>query len=234
VKDIMKILVKDGQILCPGDVMASGDDLKEFEGSYINGKELCASIVSKASIKEGNIRLIALKGAYLPYEGDYVIGKIIDVNAPNWYFVDINCPYEAGLNIREASNQYLDTERYGMTHYFNYGEVIFSKIQNVSDTMRIDLTMKENGLMKLNGGILASINPSKFARLLGKDDSMINMIQEKTGTKIMVGMNGLAWISGKAADIKRAKEAIELIDSEGHIEGLTKRIEDMLKKGDKK
>ena len=230
----MKILVKDGQILCPGDVMASGDDLKEFEGSYINGKELCASIVSKASIKEENIRLIALKGAYLPYEGDYIIGKIIDVNAPNWYFVDINCPYEAGLNIREASNQYLDTERYGMTHYFNYGEVIFSKIQNVSDTMRIDLTMKENGLMKLNGGILASINPSKFARLLGKDDSMINMIQEKTGTKIMVGMNGLAWISGKAADIKRAKEAIELIDSEGHIEGLTKRIEDMLKKGDKK
>ncbi|MFA5333577.1 MAG: exosome complex RNA-binding protein Rrp4 [Candidatus Nanoarchaeia archaeon] len=230
----MKILVKDGQILCPGDVMASGDDLKEFEGSYINGKELCASIVSKASIKEENIRLIALKGAYLPYEGDYIIGKIIDVNAPNWYFVDINCPYEAGLNIREASNQYLDTERYGMTHYFNYGEIIFSKIQNVSDTMRIDLTMKENGLKKLEGGILTSINPNKFARLLGKDDSMINMIQEKTGTKIVVGMNGLVWISGKATDIKRAKEAIELIDLEGHTEGLTKKIEEMLKKGEKK
>jgi exosome complex component RRP4 len=230
----MKILAKDGQILCPGDVISSGDDLKEFEGTYINGNELCASMVSKASIKDGNIRLIAMKGAYLPYEGDYIIGKIIDVNAPNWYFVDIKCAYEAGLNIREASNQYLDTERYGMTHYYDYGDIIFSKIQKVSDTKRIDLTMKENGLRKLTGGILTSINPNKFARLLGKNDSMINMIQEKTNTKIVVGMNGLIWISGKATDIKRVKEAIEVIDLHGHIKGLTKKIEDMLKKGDKK
>ena len=230
----MKILAKDGQILCPGDVVALGDDIKEFEGTYINGKELCASIVSKASIKEENIRLIGLKGAYLPYEGDYIIGTVIDVNAPNWYFIDLNCPYEAGLNVRDASNQYLDTERYGMTHYFSYGDLIFSKIQKVSDTMRIDLTMKENGLTKLNGGITARFNSSKFARLLGKDDSMINMIQEKTGTTITVGMNGIAYIKGKATDIKRAKEAIELIDSEGHIDGLTKKVEEMLKKGEKK
>ncbi|MDD4353052.1 MAG: KH domain-containing protein [Candidatus Nanoarchaeia archaeon] len=230
----MKVLAKEGQILCPGDAIASGEDIKEIEGTYINGNELCASIVSKASIKGDNIRLIAMKGAYLPYEGDYIIGKIIDVNAPNWYFVDINCAYEAGLNIRDASNQYLDTERYGMTHYFSYGEVIFSRIQKVSDTMRIDLTMKENGLMKLNGGVLMPFNPNKFARILGKDDSMINMIQEKTNTKIFVGMNGLAWISGKALDIKKAKEVIEIIDAEGHIEGLTKKIEDMLKKGEKK
>jgi exosome complex component RRP4 len=70
--------------------------------------------------------------------------------------------------------------------------------------------------------------------VLGKEDSMINMIQEMTKTKIVVGMNGLAWISGNAIDIKKAKEAIELIDSEGHIEGLTKKVEDILKKGDKK
>ncbi len=229
----MKILVKEGQVLCPGDVIASGSDLKEFEGTYINGENLCASMVSKASIKDDNIRLIGLKGTYMPFEGDYVIGKIIDVNSPNWYFVDINSPYEAGLNVRDASNQYLDTERYGMTHYFNYEEFIFVKIQKISDTMRIDLTMKENGLRKLSGGIIVKFNPSKFARVLGKNDSMIDLIQEKTNTKIAVGMNGLAWISGDAFGAKKAKEAIETIDAEGHIEGLTKKIEDMLKGGKK-
>jgi len=237
----MKILAKEGQIMCPGEALASFEDTKDLEeayesieGAYIRGKELCASFVSKASIKDESIRLIGLKGIYMPFEGDYVIGRVIDVNSPYWYFVELNCPYEAGLHIREASNQYLDTERYGMIHYFNYGDVIFSKIQKVSDTLRIDLTMKENGLKKLEGGVLTSFNPSKFARVLGKNDSMINMIQEKTGTKIVVGMNGLAWISGKADNIKKAKEAIELIDSKGHIEGLTKDIEDMLKKGEKK
>ncbi|MDD2678381.1 MAG: KH domain-containing protein [Candidatus Nanoarchaeia archaeon] len=233
----MKVLIKNGQIISPGEAIASFDNEQEIqeayekiEGTYIKGKELCASIVSKASVKENNIRLINLKGVYMPYEGDYIIGKIIDVNSPNWYFVDLNCPYEAGLHIREASNQYLDTERYGMTHYFNYGDVIFSKIQKVSDTLKIDLTMKENGLRKLEGGVLAYFNPSKFARILGKNDSMIDLIQEKTGTKIFVGMNGVAWISGKAIDIKKAKEAIETVDSQGHMEGLTKDIDDMLKK----
>jgi exosome complex RNA-binding protein Rrp4 len=86
----LKILIKDGQILCPGDVIASGNDLKEFEGTYINGENLCASMVSKASIKDDNIRLISLKGTYMPFEGDYVIGKVTDVNSPNWYFVDIS------------------------------------------------------------------------------------------------------------------------------------------------
>lgn len=224
-------------MVCPGDILASFDNEEEMknaqnlpESAYAKGNELRANIAGKTAIKENEINIIPMKSVYMPFEGDYVIGAVVDINSPYWYFIDINSPYEAGLHIREASNQYLDTERYGMEHYFTYGEAIFSKIQKISDSMKIDLTMKENGLKKLSDGAMAKFNPSKFARVLGKNDSMINMIQEKTNTKISVGMNGLAWISGKAADIKMAKEAIEMIDQQGHEKGLTKKIEDILSK----
>ena len=60
---------------------------------------------------------------------------------------------------------------------------------------------------------------------------MIGMIKDNTGCKISVGQNGVVWLSGE--DPKKeilAIKAIEKIEKESHIPGLTDRIKEFLEK----
>ena len=55
------------------------------------------------------------------------------------------------------------------------------------------------------------------------------MIKEATGTKISVGQNGLVWVSGEDASKELlAVHAIQKIEAESHISGLTDRIKAFL------
>ena len=51
---------------------------------------------------------------------------------------------------------------------------------------------------------------------------MLNLLKEKTNTRIIVGMNGRVWIDGENAGIAGA--AILKIARESHRTGLTDRI----------
>jgi exosome complex component RRP4 len=82
-------------------------------------------------------------------------------------------------------------------------------------------------------GRIIKITPSKVPRLIGKRGSMINMIKELSGTEMVVGQNGWVWIKGEPKNELSAMKAIYKIDRESHTKGLTNRIEDMLKGGDK-
>ena len=65
-------------------------------------------------------------------------------------------------------------------------------------------------------------------RLIGKKGSMINMIKDKTGCKIVVGQNGLVWVKGKQEMEQIVKDTIKLIEKEAHTSGLTDRIKNRL------
>lgn len=235
----MKILVKDGSIVTPGELLAENYEstktdeeyLIKDNGTYKKEKNVYSSVVG--IFKEKTMSVIKLGGDYIPKEGDYIIGKIIDMNFSNW-FVDIRGPYDAGMRISEASKEYIDTDKYDMTHYYDFSDILFAKIIDITDGKKISLTAKEQGLGKLRGGILTNIDPSKVPRLIGTNESMINMIEKATSTQIEAGHNGYVWIKGKSSEVKRVKEAIQLINEESHTKGLTEKVEKLLKKGGKK
>jgi exosome complex component RRP4 len=77
---------------------------------------------------------------------------------------------------------------------------------------------------------LIKITPSKIPRLIGRKGSMINMIKNKTNCMIIAGQNGWVWIKGESLDEMRAAKAINLIDEQSHVSGLTDKIEQMLKR----
>ncbi|PIU63179.1 RNA-binding protein [archaeon CG07_land_8_20_14_0_80_38_8] len=236
---MMEIKVKDKSIVTPGELIAANvkfsdaDEeyrIKMNNGIYKKGSNVYASVVG--IFKENGLKVIQLSGSYIPRQGDYIIGKVIDMSFSNW-FVDIRGPYEAGLRISEASTKYLDTDKYDMSHYFDFGEYIFAKITDITDSKKISLSCKESGLGKLEGGIITRIDPSKFPRLLGTNDSMIDMIEKLSNTKIEAGHNGLVWIKGPAEGVKKAKEAVKLINKESHLTGLTEKVEKLLQGGKK-
>lgn len=62
--------------------------------------------------------------------------------------------------------------------------------------------------------------------MIGKHSSMLNILKAATKCEILVGKNGLIWIKGP--NQQKAVEAIDKIDREAHLPGLTDRIIDFL------
>ena len=104
------------------------------------------------------------------------------------------------------------------------GSIISAVIRDVENRRTAIL----EGSSELHGGILMKVKPSKVPRLIGKSNTMINQIADLTAVRIVVGMNGLVWISGENS--ARAVAAIERVCEEAHVPGLTMRIKEMLEK----
>lgn len=227
---IMKTVVKNGSIVTPGELLAEGiksNTRREYDGTYKKNESVYSCVVG--IFNEKDLRVVKLSGEYVPRTGDYIIGRVVGMNFSNW-FIDIGAPYDAGLRISEASHKYLDTDKYDMAHYFDFEDVVFAKIIEITGSKKISLTCKERGLGKLSGGILTKIDPSKYARLIGKNDSMVDMIEKLTKTRVEAGHNGFVWIKGEPSGIKKAKDAVKLVNDESHVHGLTKKVEKLLKK----
>ena len=72
--------------------------------------------------------------------------------------------------------------------------------------------------------IIKSIPSNKLKR-------MVKLIKEKTNCKIVVGQNGLVWISGDNIEGElKAKEAIEFVVGKSFIDGLTEKVEGWFEK----
>ena len=89
----------------------------------------------------------------------------------------------------------------------------------------IDLSMRGPELRKLEGGTIISVDPNKVPRLIGKNASMVTLM-EGTGCRIYIGQNGLVWIKGEPDAEVRLIKIIKKVEEEAHTPGLTKKIED--------
>ena len=222
-----KILVENKDIVTPGQVLAEGMDYLPAGGAFRENDKIVASQMGLANVDGRLIKVIALSGKYAPKKGDTVIAKVVDINVYGWRF-EINCAYQAFLSMKEATQEFI-TKGADLTKFYDYGDIVATNILSVSATKTVDLSMRGPGLRKLIGGRIIEVAPSKVPRIIGKQGSMITMIKEATGCKIVVGQNGLIWISGDNAEAElRATEVILKIERESHNEGLTDKIKQLL------
>ncbi len=213
------------EIVLPGDILYRGKNMLPGRGTYRHGDEIISKVVGLKAVKDRTISVIPLAGAYIPKVGDYIIGEIVEVGL-NYWLVDINSPYQAAMlmfDIPEFVEKNADISR-----YYDFGDIIYAKITNVTKTKYINLTMKDSKCRKLVGGLIVHITPSKVPRLIGKKGSMVSMIKNITGSFILVGQNGRVWIKGGHETL--AAEAIYMIDMYSHQKGLTEKVEEFLKK----
>ena len=216
------LVVKDKSIVVPGEEVAVGMDFLPTEGVYRDGDKLYASRLGLLSIDGRLVKLIPLAGKYLPKRGDVIVGKVIDVTISGWR-IDINSAYTAMLSMKDASAEFI-ARGADLTRYFTFGDYIVTNIVNVTSQNLVDLTMKGPGLKKLSEGMVISVAPNKVPRIIGKQGSMVSMIKDATGCKIIVGQNGVVWLQGEPEQELIAVAALRKIESESHISGLTDRI----------
>ena len=223
-----ELLVKAKDIVIPGQLLATGMDYLPASGTFRDADKIVSNLIGIASINGRLIKIIPLTGPYVPRRDDVVIGKVVDIGFSGWR-IDIGWAYEANLSVKDAVQEFVERGS-DLTQFYNYGDYVMSRITNVAGSKIIDLGMRGPGLRKLTDGRIIKIIPAKVPRLIGKQGSMITMIKENTNSKILVGQNGLVWLSGVTPeDELKAIEAIKIIDEQSQSDGLTEKIEKFLK-----
>ena len=223
-----QILVKNKEIVVPGEVLAEGMDNLPGVGTYRQGEQILAARLGLTYIDGRTIKLIQLSGKYIPKRSDTIICKVMDINFSGWR-IDTNSAYSAMLSMREASSDYIQKGA-DLTQYYNLGDYVVAQITNVTSQNLIDVTMKGPGLHKLQGGRIIEVSPYKVPRVIGKQGSMVGMIKQATDCKIIVGQNGRVWIQGEPDNELLVDRTIRKIEAESHLAGLTERIQKFLEK----
>ncbi len=231
----MGIIVKERDIVVPGDVLATGMDFLPAIGSFRDKENIVAGQVGMVQIDNRLVRVMPLSGRYAPKRGDTVIGKVIDITFGGW-IVDIGCAKDAMLGLKDATSEFIERGA-DLTQYFNIGDILVAKIVNVTRVKSADLTTKGPGLMRLTKGRLIDIQATKVPRVIGKQGSMVMMIKDMTNTRITIGQNGKVHILSQDPEMELlAVDVIRLIEANAHKQGLTEEVNKFLeeKSGKKK
>lgn len=227
-----QILVKEKEVVVPGDALAQGMGYLPGQWTYRKDEKIIASRLGIAHIDGRTIKIIPLSGRYAPKTNDVIICNVIDVGFSGWR-LETNSAYSAMMSLKEATSDFINRGA-DLTQYFDVGDYVLVKIINVTSQKLIDVTAKGPGLRKLKGGRIIEVNTNKVPRIIGKQGSMVTMIKEMTGCKITVGQNGLIWISGEPEKELLAVKTIKMIEKQSHLSGLTDMVKGYLESNGEK
>ncbi|MDP7116363.1 MAG: exosome complex RNA-binding protein Rrp4 [Candidatus Woesearchaeota archaeon] len=223
-----EVLVKDKDIVVPGELLAEGMGNLPGQGTYRDGEKILAARLGLVQVDGRTIKLKQLAGRYLPKTGDTIICKVFEVNFSGWR-VETNSAYPAMLSLKDATSSFIQRGA-DLTQFYDIGDNVVCQVTNVTSQNLVDVSMKGPGLRKLAGGRIIEVNTNKVPRIIGKQGSMIQMIKEATKCNITVGQNGLVWIDGDIDGEIVAVDVIKKIEEEAHQSGLTDRIKEYLSK----
>jgi exosome complex component RRP4 len=221
-----QLLVKDKDVVVPGETLATGMAFLPTKGTYRDGDRIVAGKIGLVSVEGKVIKLVPLADPYIPKVGDVVVGEVNDVMFSGWR-LGLRGPYSAVMNVKDATSDFIG-RGVDLTQYFALGDYVFCKIVNVTSQKLIDATMRGQGLRKLIGGRLIQVNPAKVPRIIGREGTMSSMIQQATKTEIVIGQNGVIWVNGEPGLETVAVNAIKMVEDNAHKSGLTQTIKKWL------
>ncbi|MEM0287192.1 MAG: exosome complex RNA-binding protein Rrp4 [Nitrososphaerota archaeon] len=216
------------KFVVPGDLIVRGD-YKPVANVYREGNSIYSLKVGLSEIEGRRVRVIPLSGRYAPRVNDVVVGIITDINPYAWT-VDINSFFSAFLPATDVFGKRFSPERDDLTSRLKLKDVILAQIISFDRSKDPMLSAQGPRLGPIRGGHLVKISPVKVPRLIGRKGSMTRMIEEATGTRIIIGQNGYVVINGPPEKIPLAIKSIEMVEAEAHLAGLTENIQNFLSK----
>jgi exosome complex component RRP4 len=224
----MPMYFEKRQLVTPGDLLAEGDYVAG-ENTYVEKNKVYAARIGLAECDNKKVSVVALRSFYIPKVGDTVIGTVMEVGFNGWT-VDIRSPYYALLRASDVLSRPFKPQNDELSQVLDAGDLIVAKIASYDRAHDPQLTVAEPGLGKITRGQIMKVTPSKIPRIIGRKGSMISVIKQETGCQIILGHNGVILVTGKTPeDEELAMAAIEKIEKESHVSGLTDRITQMLK-----
>lgn len=222
----MSIVVNERDIVIPGESLAEGLDFLPGDNTYRENEKIYSKVLGLVSIAGRVLKITPLSGPYIFKPGDKIIGEVIDILMSGWR-IKTGTAYTAMLSMQDASSRFIRKDE-DLSRILSIGDYVVVKVTKVTSQNLIDVTMKEPGLHKVNGGRIIKINSQKVPRVIGKKGSMISLIKAHTNCDITVGQNGLIWLRGTPEGEQLAAEAIKVIEQKSHQEGLTEKMDQFL------
>jgi exosome complex component RRP4 len=213
-----------GEIVAPGDPLGAKSMRGDF--TYIDGDSIRSAVFGIKNEKGGHVSVIPLAGQYLPKESDMVVGVVTDVMRTGW-LIKINDAYTAYLNKERRRD---DDDGFDLRRLFKEGDLVSVKISRVDEVK----SSYADGPRKLTGGRIVMVSAKKIPRIIGSKKSMLTILRDKSGCRIVVGQNGIIWLDGQEQNMQLVIDAIMKIERESHTKGLTDRISEYLDEGMKK
>ena len=215
------------KIIVPGEVLG-----EHVEGKYPYILEdegvKRATVIGALDEKEDKATFSPLEGVYIPKPGDVVIGIISGVGVTNW-FVDINSPYTAILNVQDFLGRPYNPATDDLSRILAIGDYIKAKIAAFDRSRSPLLTVQEEGLGRIVEGKVIEVKPTRIPRIIGRKRSMINMLAEETGCEIFAAVNGRVHLKCPNEDLEAILVmAIRTIEREPHRYGLTEHIRKLI------
>jgi len=208
------------ELVIAGDIVGETSKWKPTTGVVTVGDNIVALQNGLLAKYQDKISVLPLNGHYEPRPGDQIVGIVAEANPGNW-IIDIRAPWLAPLHVSEAPWR-VD---FGETMaYLRPGDAVLCKILFIDGQKKVQVTLKDRNLTKLEGGEILEVPPVKVARIIGKNGSMLNLLKEYVECWLLVGQNGRVWINGEPGEVLLAKQAIQLIANEAHLPGLTDRV----------
>jgi exosome complex component RRP4 len=187
-----------------------------------------STVIGISEIYDDSVKVIPLTGIYVPKNNDLVIGKIVSHSSLSWA-VDINSLYPGMLPASDVFGRNFQASSDDMNSKLKKGDLIVARIGNFDRSRDPLITIGDRELGKIDSGELVRISPSKIPRLIGKQGTMIQIIETATNATITIGQNGWVVVSCETPDgLSRAIKAIKMVEKQAHIANLTDRIKSML------
>jgi exosome complex component RRP4 len=196
------------KIVYPGEFLT---DQRKRLGSnvYLKSNKVYSLVLGLLNESNDYISVISLNGPYIACKGDGVVGIIKSENA-NGYVIDIN-------NFCES---YFPKSL--LKKDLNIGNLIFARITSVDDGINLD------NINILPKGSIIQVSSTKVPRIIGKNESMLNILKKYTNSNIVIGKNGRIWYISK--NEKLLEKAINIIIKNSQKSNLTNFVENYLKK----
>ena len=167
------------RIVIPGELIT--DQRKKVgENVFIKENKIYSSVLGLLNETDDYISIVPLNGPYIPQENDPVVCVVRNVTA-NGYIIDVNshsdCFFPKSFVTRELK----------------IGQILFARVKGVDG---VEVSELDN-INILPDGLIYSVSSVKIPRIIGKNDSMLNILKKYTFSNILVGRNGWIWYVSK-------------------------------------
>ncbi|MDD3177950.1 MAG: hypothetical protein PHR26_00350 [Candidatus ainarchaeum sp.] len=200
----------DKKIVIPGEFLT--DQRKKLGSNvFLLNNKVYSQVVGLLSESTDYISVVALNGIYKPNVNDGII-LIVKDDLPNGYVLEYNSFTDTFLPKSMIKKE------------LKKGQIIFARLSSVNDNDTIDI----DHINILPKGRLFNASPVKVPRLIGKNDSMLNLFKNLLKANIVIGKNG--WIWYNCDNYLILENAINLIINNSQKSNLTNSIKEYIEK----
>lgn len=189
------------EIVIPGEHVGSNPHIMG-QNVYAMDGQVYSAVMGIKNERDNEISVVPLNGKYMPVENDTLVG-IIKSEKFSGYEVEINSFYTSFASKKELRDP------------LKVGAIVTCKVTKVNELNEADIGF----VRSMGDGEIVMVNPSRVPRIIGKNNSMLNVVKNGTGANVFVGKNGLVHVSGGNTEL--AKETLLRINEHAHVENLT-------------